>query len=66
MKMHPECARCRHLVDDKAGLVYVCEAFPKGIPEEILSGRFRHTKKHPKQKGDILFEPENRIEICDA
>lgn len=66
MKMPLQCAGCRHLVHDKAGLVYICEAFPKGIPEEIISGRFLHTRKHEQQKNQVLFEPENRIEICDA
>jgi len=34
-----------------------CEAFPKGIPNDILAGKFNHTKKHPDQKNDILFDP---------
>jgi len=29
--------------------IFVCKAFPKGIPEEILSGRNKHTKPF---KGD--------------
>ena len=34
-----------------------CKAFPEGIPDDILTGEFDHTKKHPEQKNDILFEP---------
>lgn len=66
MKKHLQCTGCRHLVSDKEGLVYLCEAFPKGIPAEIISGRFIHTKLYPGQKNEVMFEPENRIEICDA
>ena len=35
----------------------ICKAFPDGIPEDILTGKFNHTKKHPEQKNNILFEP---------
>jgi hypothetical protein len=27
-----------------------CDAFPEGIPAEILRNVFLHNKKHPKQK----------------
>jgi len=36
-----------------------CKAFQKGIPRNILSGENDHTKKHPDQKNDILFEPKD-------
>lgn len=61
-----QCAVCAHLVSNKDGLVYICEAFPKGIPEDIITGLFMHTKKHPEQKNDVVFEHENRVEICDG
>ena len=35
-----------------------CEAFPDGIPEDILQGDFDHTKKYPNQDNDIIFEKE--------
>jgi len=33
-----------------------CEAFPKGIPSNIVYGESLHTKKHPNQDNDIIFE----------
>lgn len=33
-----------------------CEAFPKGIPEDILSADFDHNKIHPLQDNDIVFK----------
>lgn len=30
-----------------------CEAFPDGIPEEILYGKFRHVKPYPNEKNAI-------------
>ncbi|MBN1547260.1 MAG: hypothetical protein JW902_11420 [Syntrophaceae bacterium] len=35
-----------------------CKAFPgRALPDDILSGDFEHTKRHPEQDNDILFEP---------
>ena len=33
-----------------------CKAFPDGIPEEIITGQFDHTKPHKGDNG-IQFEP---------
>ena len=33
-----------------------CQAFPEGIPEEILIGDNDHSKPLPDQKNDIVFE----------
>ena len=33
-----------------------CYAFPNGIPEEILTGEFDHSKPYPGDNG-IRFEP---------
>jgi len=35
----------------------LCPAFPAGIPEQILTGKFDHTRKYPGQQNDILYEP---------
>ena len=37
-----------------------CKAFVDGVPKDISVGNFDHTKKHPKQKNDILFEAEKK------
>lgn len=48
-----QCRDCRHRNQEK----YNCDAFPNGIPHDILQGEFDHTKRHPDQDNDILFEP---------
>ena len=45
-----ECNRCIH----RKPFEFWCEAFPEGIPEEILDGR-RHKTPFPGDHG-ILFE----------
>ena len=52
MQIEPQCLECKHyLKKDK------CKAFEK-IPEDIIvTGEFDHTKKHPDQKNNIIFEP---------
>ncbi len=47
-----KCALCKHVHDSGQS----CDAFPDGIPSEILHGRFDHTKPYPGDKG-IQFEP---------
>lgn len=48
------CVKCKH-----CNVAGGCPAFPDGteMPEDILSGRNRHTHKHPDQVGDTIFEP---------
>jgi len=49
------CWHCENLSGNKEG---GCKAFPgRAIPSDILSGKFKHTKKHPEQENDVLFEP---------
>jgi len=45
------CNKCANYFGDLA-----CQAFPKGIPENILTGKNDHRKPLPKQGNDIVFE----------
>jgi hypothetical protein len=59
----PICIDCKHFINDKT---WRCEAFPDGIPDEILVGtpykdkpgykRFVHTRPYPGDHG-LRFEP---------
>jgi hypothetical protein len=55
MKMSKQCYYCKHLVE---GSRFVCAAFPKGIPERILSGQHDHTESYEGDHG-IRYEPES-------
>ena len=46
-----QCVLCKHYT-----MLLTCEAYPDGIPFEILSGDFDHTKPYPGDHG-IRFEP---------
>jgi len=46
-----QCLRCKHYIFD-----IKCKAFPKKIPDEIITGMFKHDKKYKGQKNNILFE----------
>lgn len=48
----PLCRVCIHL---KTVEGLSCKAFPSGIPKDVLSGDFVHTKTHPNQVGSTLF-----------
>lgn len=49
------CIGCSHHFDhDKL----ICDAFPKGIPEIILSGKDRHAKVLKGQKNNITYSPK--------
>ena len=49
------CFKCKHFrrFTGDGG----CNAFPKGIPDEITSGKNEHKKPLKEQKNDIVFEP---------
>ena len=46
------CLDCRHLIDLVES---TCEAFPRGIPLEILQDRIPHDRHYPGDRG-IQFE----------
>ena len=48
------CPSCAHVRFGQDGAT--CAAFPKGIPEAILTGRVSHRKPYPGDRG-IQFEP---------
>lgn len=50
------CNICKNYLGD-----LTCQAFPQGIPEEILNGENDHTKPLKEQLNDIVFEPEKEI-----
>jgi hypothetical protein len=50
----PICIECKHYICSKGP--DICEAFPEGIPDEILKGENKHKKPFPGDRG-ILFEP---------
>lgn len=50
------CNICKNYLGD-----LTCQAFPNGIPNEILIGENDHSKPLPEQANDIVFEPEKDI-----
>jgi hypothetical protein len=48
--------QCNNCINNNRDEFVTCKAFLSGIPENILTGEFDHTKKHPEQDNDILFE----------
>ena len=50
----PQCNKCRHLIARRGA----CQAFPKGIPDEILFNRADHRKPYPGDRG-IRFEEKD-------
>ena len=38
------------------GVQHVCNAFPKGIPDEIITGENEHLTALPEQINDIIYE----------
>jgi len=55
MVTNPICSECKHFKWDDPTM-YNCQAYPKGIPEEIINSEHDHRKPF-KGDGGILFEP---------
>jgi len=47
--MTNQCKQCLHLRTSTENLT--CDAFPDGIPIDILTGQFDHNKKHENDNG---------------
>jgi predicted SprT family Zn-dependent metalloprotease len=57
------CSYCKHNLMFKAGLFRLhCDAFPDGIPDDILYGKNKHTSPHPGDNG-IMFELKLNTDI---
>jgi hypothetical protein len=53
----PACLDCKHYHRSDSGPVaFACDAFPDGIPDEILLHRNPHTAPFPGDHG-LQFEP---------
>lgn len=57
MHIDHQCMYCRHFHKEDLER-NSCDAFPAGIPEEIIDNVFIHDKKHPSQDNDVLFEED--------
>lgn len=53
------CRYCKHL-HNLSG-TFTCDAFPEGVPRELLSGLIFHDKPLPGQKNSIVFTNKYKI-----
>ena len=53
MMIVSQCLRCKNFIDDKK---FTCNAFPNGIPEEIIINDIEHGEPLSNQKNNIVFE----------
>ena len=51
------CVYCRHKHDDEGDGNMTCEAFPGGIPDEIIRVGYDHREPYDGD-GGIMFEPD--------
>lgn len=53
------CFECKHFRMFEGG----CDAFPDGIPAVITSGQNEHSQPIPGQTNEIVFEPEEILDL---
>jgi len=61
MRMAPMCHYCKRFIKIKPGPIYLCEAFPNGVPQDILDFKHDHRKPYEGDNG-ITFEPKEGLE----
>jgi hypothetical protein len=54
------CATCLHFHDDDNRETATCDAFPDGIPEQILTGEVDHKSPFPNDNG-IRYERQKLL-----
>lgn len=57
-KVNGSCGYCKHILPDIDGWIPACEAFPEGIPDEILF--YADVTKLPECNNGIKFELEEQ------
>jgi hypothetical protein len=60
------CMICKHLHLDVPLYKMACDAFPKGIPWDIISSRDRHTEPYPGDNGIMFAEAPEEVEKDEA
>ena len=60
MPQSTQCRDCIHFNED-----WSCEAFPKGIPDEISDGAFDHTKEYKGDNGIRFKSHEDALKEID-
>lgn len=61
MKMiHDGCIHCKHFRKYREhDRKFLCDAFPEGIPDEIVDAKFDHRKPHPNDNGiQFVMNPD--------
>lgn len=58
-----QCAFCVHLSSNRVNDKRICNAFPDGIPDEIILGEYDHREEHPEDNGIRFEQDPNKTEL---